>query len=79
MFFEAAITGAREWMVTIVAASSVLLASILIKLIPDSIFAKAQIDEAEPIGANSVLFRAYDNAKGTAFKPKSDAAANGAY
>ena len=79
IFFEAAYTGPREWMVTIVAASSVLLANILLKFVPEGIFAKAQINEAEPIGANSTLGRFYDNAKGTAFKPKSDAAAHGAY
>ena len=78
IFFEAAYTGGREWMVTIVAAASVMLASALLKFVPESIFAKAQLDEEAPIGGHSVLLRAYDgHAKGKAFKAKSDTSANG--
>ena len=74
IFFEAAYTGGREWMVTIVAAASVLLANALLKFVPESIFAKAQLDEAEPIGGTSVLLRAYSgHAKGKFIKPKGEA------
>ena len=67
IFFEATYTGAREWMVCVVAASSVLLANALIKFIPESIFAKAQLNEKEPIGGESRLLAAYDKTKGKAF------------
>lgn len=78
IFFEAAHTGAREWMVCVVAASSVLMANALIKFIPESIFAKAQLNEKEPIGGNSKFLKAYDShAKKKAFK--SEAAAAGTY
>jgi len=72
IFFEAAVTGGREWMVTIVAASSVLMANALLKFVPEGIFAKApQLNEKEPIGASSRILNAYNsNAKGKAFKPQ---------
>ena len=78
IFFEASYTGAREWMVCVVAASSVLLANALLKFVPESIFAKAQLNEKEPIGQNSRILAAYNTgAKGKAFKPK--AIAEGSY
>ena len=79
IFFEATYTGAREWMVCVVAASSVLLANALLKFVPESIFAKAQLNEKEPIGRNSVFLAAYEkNAKGKAFNQPA-AAASGSY
>ena len=78
IFFEAANTGAREWMVCVVAASSVLLANALLKFVPESIFAKAQLNEKEPIGGNSKFLSMYEKgAKGKAFKPA--AAGSGSY
>ena len=70
IFFEAAITGGREWTVTIVAAASVLVANSLFKLVPESIFAKGpQLDESEPVGGQSKLLSAFNsNAKGKAFQ-----------
>ena len=65
-------------MVCVVAASSVLLANALLKFVPESIFAKAQLNEKEPIGQNSRILAAYNTgAKGKAFKPK--AIAEGSY
>jgi magnesium-transporting ATPase (P-type) len=40
IFFEAGRTGGREFLVTIVAAASVLLANCLLKLLPDSLLGK---------------------------------------
>ena len=77
IFFEAAVTGGREWTVTIVAASSVLVANALFKLVPESIFAKGpQLNEEAPIGGQSKLLSAFNsNAKGKAFQAPGAAAA----
>lgn len=71
IFFEAGPTGGREFLVTIVAASAVLLANCLLKLLPESLLGKIpELNEEEPIGAGSKLLSAYDNqAKAKAFKP----------
>jgi len=51
IFFEAHITGGREWFVTIVAASAVLAANSLLKLLPDTLLAKMpKLNEQEPMG-----------------------------
>lgn len=77
IFFEAAVTGGREWTVTIVAAASVLVANALLKLVPEGIFAKGpQLNEEEPIGGQSKLLTAFNsNAKGKAFQAPGGAAA----
>lgn len=76
MFFEAGHTGGREFLVTIVAACSVLVANCLLKLVPDSLLAKVpQMDEDTPIGGNSKILSAYNaQSKAKAFQPKGDAA-----
>ena len=76
MFFEAGYTGGREWTVTIVAASSVLIGNALLKFVPESIFAKApQFNESEPVGGSSKLLTAFNsNAKGKAFKQPGEGA-----
>lgn len=62
IFFEAHTTGGREFLVTIVAAAAILIANSLLKLMPESIFAKLpQLNEEEPIGAGSKLLSAYNN------------------
>lgn len=77
IFFEAAITGGREWTVTIVAASSCLVANALLKLVPEAIFAKGpQLNEEQPVGGQSKLLSAFNsNAKGKAFQAPGGAAA----
>jgi len=62
IFFEAHTTGGREFLVTIVAAAAILVANSLLKLMPESLFAKLpQMNEEEPIGAGSKLLSAYNN------------------